>query len=334
MNITKEEKFLIDSFVLSKPVLSGGYNFRSLDWGRVMALADAHWLGFYLEKAIRTYKPKLKLELLKQIGRFKERERLRHLYFKRKLPHVLRALNKAKVKYAVLKGGYLAFTLFPAGARYLSDIDILVGSEEKNAAVRALFEAGFKENRKKSDKAAKVMSDVNGIEVELASELGLLKSILPVGELLENTVKVRLLGEKACVLDNEYNLLHLCLHASMTHSFYDISKLVDINEFLINRRVDMDRLEELARRKGVFRAVFLPVEFTGRFWHNRTGLEYNIDQKSSASFIEYNLTNSMGVEYDRRSAYYGYIIPVLLADSVGLKFRLVKDYIMKKVQNG
>jgi len=111
---------------------------------------------------------------------------------------------------------------------------------DRCTAEKALAREGFKKEESKSSKNVTVMTDPNGLEVELATELGVLKSILPVEELLCNTVKVKLVNRTARVLRNEYNLLHLCLHASMTHSFYDISKLVDINEFLKSKHIDIE----------------------------------------------------------------------------------------------
>ncbi len=332
MKYSAEEKFLLDACVLSKPVLSGGYDASRLDWEKIVSSAEVHWLGFYLDKIIKTHRLKIENKYLKRIERLKERERARHSYYRRKLPVILRALNKAKVNYVLLKGGYLAFKLFPAGARFLSDIDILVQKEDKAKAEEALFKKGFKEDKNKSTKVTTVLNDVNGLEVDLDTELGILKKILPAEELLQNTVKLRLLGEKAPVLNHEYNLLHLALHTSMTHSFYNISKLVDINEYLKKYKVDMARLEAIARQKGVFRAAFLPVAFTGILWHNKTGLSYNIEHKRARYFIKYNLRNALKRGYDSRSAFYGYVIPVLLADSFELKFRLIKDYIVKKVK--
>ncbi|OGF47691.1 MAG: hypothetical protein A2452_03415 [Candidatus Firestonebacteria bacterium RIFOXYC2_FULL_39_67] len=263
------------------------------------------------------------------LEKLKKREKNRFLYFQRKFPKIVKALNNKKINYAVLKGGYLAFDIYPAGARYLSDIDIIVAEKDSLAAVRSLYEEGFREDKKKSNKTVTVMTDVNGLEVELAGELGVLKNILPVEELLLHTAKVKIGGQKVRVLNCEYNLLHLCLHASMTHSFYDISKLVDINEFLKTKRINMEKVETLAKKKGVFRAVFLPVELCGKLWQNNIGLKYNISTGLADKLIKYNLESALKIEYDKRSAFYGYLIPVLIADTWSLKFKMIKDYLIK-----
>ncbi|MEI6845496.1 MAG: nucleotidyltransferase family protein [Candidatus Firestonebacteria bacterium] len=332
MKHSAEEKFLIDAHVLSKPVLSGRYDLNGLDWKKIFSVAEKHWLGFYLEKIIKSHKLKIDIKYWERLAYCREREKLRYAYFKKKLPVILRTLNKAKVKYAVLKGGYLAFSLYPAGARYLSDIDILVSREERGKAAWALIKAGFVEDNTKSDNDTLVLRDIKGMEVELSSELGQLKGILPAKELLQNISKVKILGVPASILNKEYNLLHLCLHISMTHSFYDIAKLVDINEFLKKYKVNMRKLEHLARSKGVFRSCFMPIEFTGIFWHNRIGLRYAIDRKLTGYFVKYNLSHALTESYNKRSAFYSFFLPVLLADSYALKFRLVRDYFVKKVK--
>ncbi|MCX5776085.1 MAG: nucleotidyltransferase family protein [Candidatus Firestonebacteria bacterium] len=334
MKYSAEEKFLIAACVLAKPAGSGAYPSHELDWDKLVAIAEANRLGFYLDKAIKTHKLKVNRKYLEEIKKLKKREKARYAYFREKLPLLLKVMNKTGLPYAVLKGGYLAFALYPAGARFLSDIDILVPEEGRAAAAGALLKAGFQEDKNKSDKVTTVLKDLLGLEVELSSELGQLKRILPAKELLQNTARVRLLGEKAYVLNNEYNLLHLCLHCSMTHSFYDLAKLVDINEYLNKYGADTAKLEKLARKKGVFRACFIPVGYTGIFWHNKIGLRYNIPGKLAGYFIEYNLNRALRAGYNRLSAFYGFILPVLLADTFTLKFCLVKDYLVKKAQRG
>ncbi|MFH1074496.1 MAG: nucleotidyltransferase family protein [Candidatus Firestonebacteria bacterium] len=334
MKLAAEEKFLMDIFTLSSPIISGAYDLRSLNWKKITALAENHWLGFYVFKAIKSLQLRVNKKILKNIKKLRKKEKSRFLYFQEKLPQVLEALNKAKINYAVLKGGFLAFDIYPAGARYLSDLDVIVAKKDKAEAVLALVKEGFKEDKNKSNKAVTVVADANGLEVEVAAELGILKNILPVDELLLHTVKVRLLNKMARVLNNEYNLLHICLHASMTHSFYDISKLADINELLKNKELNMKSLEALAEKKGVYRAVFLPVQSCGILWKNKVGLKYNIDAGLAGKLIKRNLESALKTDYDKRSAFYGYLIPVLIADSWNLKFSIANDFLKKKVMNG
>ncbi|OGF51300.1 MAG: hypothetical protein A2044_01545 [Candidatus Firestonebacteria bacterium GWA2_43_8] len=279
---------------------------------------------------MKTFKLRIKKDAARDLGKFSLREKKRFKYFRRKFPVILDALNKTKIKYAVLKGGFLAFDIFPPGSRYLSDIDIVVMENDRCTAEKALAREGFKKEESKSSKNVTVMTDPNGLEVELATELGVLKSILPVEELLCNTVKVKLVNRTARVLRNEYNLLHLCLHASMTHSFYDISKLVDINEFLKSKHIDIEEFELLARKKGVYRAVFIPIQQCGIFWKNPAGLKYNIKAGLAVRLIRYNLESALKTEYDKRSAFYGYLIPVLIADSWRLRFKMIMDYMKSR----
>ncbi len=329
-----EERFLLDTLVLGVPERSGGYDLKGLNWEKIIILADFHRFAFYILKAVKAFKIKINKQTQIKLEQLEEREKHRYFYFQYKLPQVLEALNKIKIKYALLKGGFLAFDLYPAGARFLSDLDILVAEKDKEKTVRALLKTGFKEDKTKSDRDTTVLKDPHGLEIELTTGLGVLKNILPAGELLAHTEKIKLLNMTALVLNREYNLLHICLHTSMTHSFYDIAKLIDINELLKSRAPDPKKLEALAKKKGVYRAVFLPVEVCGILWKSNSSLKHNISAGAAGRLIKFNLETALRIEYNKRASFYSYLIPVLIADSLNLKFSMVFNYLKKKVQNG
>ncbi len=195
------------------------------------------------------------------------------------LGQALDGLRAAGIRVLILKGAYLAGQIYEdIGLRTMSDVDLLVPSEQVQPAFGLLQSLGFEAPRPYSSEAD---GDLHfhapllvrgGLEIELHWNLVLQSGPVSIDilRLWGRAVSITLENGPVWSLAPEDLLLYLCVHAAYGHEFYaQLRSLVDIAEVLRHFRASLDwdfalaTAREWRAGRGVFLALKLAIELLG-----------------------------------------------------------------------
>lgn len=143
------------------------------------------------------------------------------------LNHAATLLNEIGIEPVLLKGvAYLAAGIYGAqGRRYLLDIDLLVPEADIDRAAEILMQNGYTEDY--TDLFADTRHHRAGlrrpgsISIELHRSIGLgpCASLLPAGEVIENSVPWHLDSAQVRLPCAEHLMTHLIAHSQLQHSY-------------------------------------------------------------------------------------------------------------------
>lgn len=179
------------------------------------------------------------LETPPEWERFSEARRLtaiHNLRLRHELGKVLDVLRQHEIPALALKGIVLAHTSYPElSLRPMSDLDLLVPPEKREAAVHVVQMLGYEYSEAalathrnqmwdlaaNEEVAPPLRHGTSGTLLEIHSQLECSEPILPmpVQEFWSRSILVEVNGLKVRTLCAEDFLLHLCLHQSRHHRF-------------------------------------------------------------------------------------------------------------------
>jgi hypothetical protein len=224
---------------------------QEVDWQRLLAVAALHRLLPHLYYRLReldhTLLPAPVMDRLKSNYYANLR---RSLWLQHELLQVIQQLRRQGIEVIVLKGGALAWTVYPNPAlRPMADLDLLVRPEEMARVGPALEALGF--HRSASLPAHMVafqeafgggvewVCERNGVKVALDIQHDLVgvdwcRGALSIeaDALWQAACPLPLNGIQARQLSAEDTLIHLCLHPALHHGY----------AFAFSGYVDIDRL--------------------------------------------------------------------------------------------
>jgi hypothetical protein len=254
---------------------------ETVPWSDVARLAQNYGFGPLLHAAIQENG----LDVPREIG-----DPLQEAYYQlaaanavrfQELARVLTTLSAAGIPVLVLKGALLAETVYGNLAlRPMSDLDLLIPRERIHEIPQILAPLGYRLNAGEAGYSFAYDTLFCG-EIILYKETPVLPVVLDVHwhllavEWFHHTARVDLeaLWERVCPLSidgtpaqqlcPEDNLLHLCLHAGISHSYVYLLNLIDIDRTIAAcQDLDWDRFLDRARDFQVRSAVYFGLHFT------------------------------------------------------------------------
>jgi hypothetical protein len=254
---------------------------EAIPWSDMARLAQNYGLGPLLHAAIRENG----LDAPREIG-----DRLQETYYQlaaanavrfQELAKVLTTLSAARIPVLVLKGALLAETVYGNLAlRPMSDLDLLIPRERIHEIPQVLAPLGYRLSAGEAGYSFAYDTLFCG-EIILCKDTPVLPVVLDVHwhllavewfhhtgrvdleALWETVCPLRIDGTPARQLCPEDNLLHLCLHAGISHSYVYLLNLIDIDHAIsIYRDLDWDRFLQRARDFQVRSAAYFGLRFT------------------------------------------------------------------------
>lgn len=251
----------------------------ALDW--VFALPDAHWralLALAEDQAVANLLYQ-RLEEGDDLARVRpewvsrplaiyHRTTARNMAIYSHLASILDRLAAAAMPVIVLKGAYLATSVYPTlGARAMGDIDLLLPRQRMKEAAEILTRLGYHTDLAYADSLLDSGHHLprfihESHAVELHYHLRGPDQPLPIAvdELWERATPATIADRPVLVLCAEDQLLHLAIHGALQHQLgLDMRFLLDILYFTqaVGSRLDWDRLMARAHRLGWARSLCL-----------------------------------------------------------------------------
>ena len=200
--------------------------------------------------------------------------RRRAVLFEMKRDQIVAALQKAGIRPVVLKGAAIASTLYREPfERDVEDLDLLVGEEGLERAVRALEAEGyvappperFRAYRRHHFHIPLDHPDSHAVEIHWALTRATALFQLDAKEVLAQSIRLEETGERDLFLPRpEHMLLHLVLQ-NLQEGFSRLARLVDIDR-LVAATPDMDweALVAAARKGSLASATALSLQLASR----------------------------------------------------------------------
>jgi hypothetical protein len=167
-------------------------------------------------------------------------------------------LERAGIDVVVLKGSALAHLAYPDPAlRIFGDNDLLIRSEQYDAAIRLLLAIGYERQTAEARagferRFAKgtTLSGPDGDELDVHRNLvfGTFGFVIELDELFRSSAEFRLGDRRLRALGPETRLMHACYHAALGDPKPRYSSVRDIAQMLATGTHDPRRVIELARR--------------------------------------------------------------------------------------
>jgi hypothetical protein len=196
------------------------------------------------------------------------------LLIERVLLDIADQLTAADVEFRVLKGSACATLDYPdPSLRSFGDVDLLVASDDFDAAVAALVSNGhqrrYAEPRpgfdRRFSKGASFLT-ASGFEVDLHRTfvMGPFGLRVDLDDLWRTSASFEIGGRKLQALGHEERFMHACYHTALGQSEPRLVPMRDVAEMLLFGSLDMDRVRDLMSRwkaePVVARAVVLTWE--------------------------------------------------------------------------
>ncbi len=234
------------------------------DWPSLLEAASAHGVASVLAHHLDELGIPLPTETRRACREHAVVDRLAHGRIVRVLDEALAALGRAGVPVCPLKGPLLGERLYPAAElRRSSDVDLLVEPEDRELALRALAELGYR-SRGGSTLAYEVEHQhevllLRGsdppIELHTHAHVGF-GTRIPAGPLLRSATPLARHAAPTCVrLRPEDECMYLLVHAA-GHLFERLAWLYDV-KLLVRATPELDvaAMTRRAREHGCERAL-------------------------------------------------------------------------------
>ncbi len=192
-----------------------------------------------------------------------EGSRMASLMLAAELTRLTGLLGAAGIRAISLKGPALGLELYgDVSLRPARDLDILVARKDFERAERLLHDAGYvdegppagfslrqQQYLMKGDHHVPYINRKNGILVELHWRYHQTFSHFRFGDLWKSREVRTAFGKEICVLNDEENFLYLVSHGAM-HAWMRLRWLCDVNELVMNRRLDWSYVAARAELYG------------------------------------------------------------------------------------
>jgi hypothetical protein len=252
----------------------------SIPWPEVLDLAEAHRLGSLLYDAVQQASLAIPGPILRQLHQSYYQVAASNTLRFGELRPILSSFSAAGIPVLLLKGVALAVTVYGNPAlRPMGDLDLLVPRHLVREVPRLLEPLGYRLDPGPPGHSLAYAARFDG-EIGLSKETPAGAFVLDVhGHLLADqwlhhatridmdavwqaARPIAQSGLSALQLCPQDTLLHLCLHAGLSHSYTEVLNLIDIDRAVVAfGHLDWDRL---LRRACDFKVRF-PVYFGLRF---------------------------------------------------------------------
>jgi hypothetical protein len=245
--------------------------FSEEEWEALLEEAGRHGLVPLLFQALKAYYPDPQIPPQIQ-------ERMRSIYYNsaarnmrlyKQLEGLLNKFTTGKIPVIVLKGAYLAWTVYPNMAlRPMVDVDLLVRYEDFTQVHRLLLEDGYSTAQDVLWPRQLPLYSRNGhMPIEIHSHLKSLPAAdnVDIKSLWDRAEIIKIDKTEAYALCPEDLFLHLSLHACIQHNFENgLLACLDTAAFVnhYNGKLNWDTVWNRAEEWGIERAVYLMLAIT------------------------------------------------------------------------
>jgi hypothetical protein len=223
------------------------------DWSALLDLARRHGVTPLLYARLKAQRQPSEVPpaILNQLQQSYLQNAARNMCLYHELLQVLALLNNEGIPVIVLKGAFLAETVYGNIAlRTIGDIDLLVPKNDLAKAQRMLLDAGY----------LRPESSVH-IDLHWNIDLSIAKLNIHVEQLWERSRPVTLAGSQVWQLSPEDLLLHLCTHIVFHHMFQcnGLRALCDMKATIQYYRQTMDwaHIQVIAEAWNIRHAVYI-----------------------------------------------------------------------------
>ena len=244
-------------------------------WALLARLADWHGVAPLLLRRLQGLVPMPSIPAVAaaRLRDSHQRTAMRNMLWLRELARLLRGLGDRGIDVMVLKGAYLASTVYgDPGLRAMKDVDVLVRRCDLAAAYRALGELGY-DTGELADLEAHIevecarhhhlppvtMAGTGPVEVHWSITPPCVQVSIDIDGVWERAGETCIAGARAMAMAPDDLLLHLSLHAALQHRFRMRQRhLCDIAVTLtrFRDRIDWARLAAVANASGASPFVY------------------------------------------------------------------------------
>ena len=252
--------------ILARPVDGAPPGLEAVDWDGFVAEASRHGVAALASRGLARCET-APTRVVRSLEGHLLANRLRNLRLYSHLTAVLDRLSAQAIDVVVLKGAYLAQTVYADPAlRAMSDADLLVRDRDLARAAVALREMGWTQGTSERVSAHQLPTfEHDGVHVELhwTIEDDGSPFAIDVAGLWERAIPARVGRARAFALSPEDLLLHLCLHTAYGHGWkqFDggLRQLSDIAAVLRHHAstLDWDAMLERAEEWRTERCLWL-----------------------------------------------------------------------------
>jgi len=184
----------------------------------------------------------------------------RNLIFRKKTVEIIKEFKDKSIDCLVLKGLYLAFSVYPdAGLRPMVDIDLLVKKEDLDRVTNILNALGYAEQSPRMQRVygcdATFSSKDEACSIDIHWDLcqyERFKGIIDVtGDFWARAVGFNLDGLPAKTPSIEDHILYVSLHYSLVHLLYGINGAYDFFYLIHSHIFDWEAIINSARKYGI-----------------------------------------------------------------------------------
>jgi hypothetical protein len=225
---------------------------NEVNWNYFFRQAQIHRLVPLLYYRLHQLKIKIPLSLEEKLKKISTQNLAKNLILQKELEEVLKKLKAEKIEVIVLKGLFLAHSIYPhLGLRYLGDIDLLVREKDLSAVQDILrrlnyqisgpHQLGFYRFYHRHFHLMKTLPNQKKILLELHWQIKRESDPfkIEIEKWWERREKFSLYPDLAFSLSPEDTLLYLALHLYQ-HSFTAFCFLVDLAYFLKKFHQELD----------------------------------------------------------------------------------------------
>jgi hypothetical protein len=279
-------------------------------------------------------------EIIATLRKVYERNIGRNMLLYQTLNQILKTFKEESIQVIVLKGAFLAETIYPNIAlRPMFDIDLLIRPEDL-ARVRQLIEdLGYHHclvEGKLLDEAfigrsaylKQFMLHIHWtlVNVERYKRV----TSIDVEAMWRRAKPVKIAGSEAKTLSPEDMLLYLCLHLSIHHVFSGLIRFCDIREVIkfYDGQIDWERLTINAQRFKLQRPIYYALYYTKELLGTPIPQDVLTELKPLKTNHWETKIIELNMEFPIKN--FVYISPLFLIDGLGNKLRFLRGSIFSK----
>ncbi|WP_069472770.1 nucleotidyltransferase domain-containing protein, partial [Candidatus Marithrix sp. Canyon 246] len=255
---------MADQIMLAKKLtgllLNNAQEFKNLsymEWDVLLRSAIKHGIAALLYKRVKNL-DNIPKDILAALSKAYYTNLLRNFSYYQELSEIIKQLHENEIEVIVLKGAYLAKTVYESDAlRFIGDMDLMVKSADLSKTQNLLLQLGYKQNLTDFKKQGAFNIDLHW-NFHFTPDTPF--KINP--EMLWQAAQPCTIGNiKAQCLSPEDLLFHACSHAAYANNFGSMRFLYDIQKTIAYYEIDWNllfkRASEWKAEKVVYLALYI-----------------------------------------------------------------------------
>ena len=258
--LTKKIINMVDQIMLAKKLtgllLNNGQqlnNLSYLEWDVLLRSAIKHGIAALLYQRVKNL-DSIPKDILSSLSEAYYANMLINFRYYQELSNIINQLHDHDIEVIVLKGAYLAKTVYESDAlRFIGDMDLMIKSADLSKTQNLLLQLGYKQNLTDFKKQGAFNIDLH-CNFHFTADTPF--KINP--EMLWQAAQPCTIGNiKAQCLSPEDLLFHVCSHAAYANNFGSMRFLYDIQKTIAHFQIDWNLLFKRACEWKAEKVVYL-----------------------------------------------------------------------------